>query len=178
MTQTNDQSAETSVRSELTTYREMVLKRPSRQARNPINYDADLVSLETGLECKDPSLAVQSQKDEADINYIVRQFGVTKQLPQVLTLPSYGDFEGVSDFHEAQNLIIEAQESFSRLPSALRAQFENDPRAFLEYVHDPANAGSLAQLGITPETGDNLFLFSPVKPSPLPDTGQPAAQET
>lgn len=157
--------------------------RPSRalaaqQARNPINYNPDQVSLETGLECKDPSLAIQSQKDEADINYIVKQFGITKQLPQVLTLPSYGDFEGVEDYHQAQNLIIEAQAAFLRLPSGLRAQFDNDAAAFLGYVHDPANADRLGELGLTAEQGDNLFLFSPVKPAPLPDTGQPAGQET
>ena len=32
----------------------------------------DEASVEAGLECKDDSLAVQSQKDEADINTIVR----------------------------------------------------------------------------------------------------------
>ena len=45
--------------------------------RNPYNYDMDKVSNETGLECKDPSLAQQHMKDECDINTIVEQFRVT-----------------------------------------------------------------------------------------------------
>ena len=70
-------------------------------ARTFGNYDAKALSTETGLRCMDVSLAVQSQKDEADINTIVRNFGVTGKLPVGIRVPTYGDFDGVSDYREA-----------------------------------------------------------------------------
>ena len=45
--------------------------------RTPYNYDVDKVSDETGLSCPEVTLAQQNFKDETDINYIVRQFGIT-----------------------------------------------------------------------------------------------------
>ena len=45
--------------------------------------DMDEASVEAGLECKDDSLAVQSQRDEADINTIVRRFGLSGELRKV-----------------------------------------------------------------------------------------------
>ena len=39
--------------------------------RSPFNYDTDEASNETGLVCDDESLAVQSERDECDINIIV-----------------------------------------------------------------------------------------------------------
>ena len=45
--------------------------------RSEYNYDRDKVSEETGLNCKDLSLAKQSFADECDINNIVKRFGLT-----------------------------------------------------------------------------------------------------
>ena len=94
--------------------------------RNPYNYDMDKVSNETGLECKDPSLAQQHMKDECDINTIVEQFGVTGELPSAPVSPQYGDFSGVSDYHSAINAVRAAEESFMALPAKLRARFDHD----------------------------------------------------
>ena len=51
--------------------------------RSPYNYDMSAVSDETGLCCEDESLAIQSAKEDADINTIVRRFGLTGELPSV-----------------------------------------------------------------------------------------------
>ena len=46
-------------------------------------------------------MAVQSQRDEADINTIVRRFGLSGELPQGVRAPTYGDFEDIVDFQAA-----------------------------------------------------------------------------
>ena len=64
-------------------------------------YDVKEASDATALTCADPSLAVQSQKDEADINTIVRNFGLTGKLPANIRPATYGDFTGVDDYQSA-----------------------------------------------------------------------------
>jgi len=116
--------------------------------RNPYNYDMALVSQETGLACQDPSLAQQHMKDECDINVIVERFGVTGQLPVKAIEPSYGDFSGVSDYHTALNKIKAADEAFMALPAKLRAKFDHDPNALLNFLENEANKDEAIQLGL------------------------------
>ena len=116
--------------------------------RNPYNYDMALVSQETGLACQDPSLAQQHMKDECDINVIVERFGVTGQLPVRAIEPSYGDFSGVSDYHTALNKIKAADEAFMALPAKLRAKFDHDPNALLNFLENEANKDEAIQLGL------------------------------
>ena len=124
--------------------------------RSPYNYDVMEVSNETGLRCEDVSLAVQDQRDEVDINTIVRRFGLTGQLPEDIRAPEYGDFTGVSDYQSALNAVMEADSEFNRMPAELRARFNNDPQLLLEFVSDERNreeAGKLGLLRVAPGTG-------------------------
>lgn len=115
----------------------------------PFNYDADAASVESGLACADESLAVQSQKEEADINVIVRRFGVTGELPQGLKVPRYGDFiDTVTDYRTALDLVMEADKAFMALPAEVRQRFGNDPGKFLDFVEDPANLEELRKMGL------------------------------
>lgn len=103
------------------------------------------------LVCDDPSLAQQQFKDDADINVLLERFKVTGQMPQGVTLPSYGDFSTVVDFRSANDAIRRARDSFMELPAALRARFQNDPQVFLEFCSDKANLPELRKLGLAPE---------------------------
>ena len=85
------------------------------------------------LECKDPSLAQQSFKDDADINVLLERFKVTGMMPQGIVLPQYGDFTGVTDYQSAANALLRANDEFMKLPANLRARFENSPQKFLEF---------------------------------------------
>lgn len=116
--------------------------------RNPYNYDMEEVSNETGLKCEDKSLAQQHMKDECDINVIVERFGITGQLPVKAIEPSYGDFSGVSDYHTALNKIKAAEAEFMALPGKLRAKFDNDPNALLNFLENEANRDEAIQLGL------------------------------
>lgn len=116
--------------------------------RSAYNYDGDLASLEAGLSCADKSLAVQSAAEECDINTIVKRFGLTGQLPSGVRAPTYGDFTEVVDFQTAMNAIATARESFDTLPAHVRARFQNDPAAFVDFCSDDANRAEAVKLGL------------------------------
>lgn len=116
--------------------------------RSAFNYDTDMVSEETGLRCEDPSKTQQNQRDEADINTIVRRFGLTGQLPENVRIPQYGDFTGVTDYQTALNAVKAAETAFMVLPADLRAKFDNDPHLYVEFCTNPDNADELVKLGL------------------------------
>jgi len=116
--------------------------------RTPYNYDVDKVSDETGLACPDPSLAQQNFKDESDINYIVRQFGLTGELPGQAISPQYGDFTGVLDYHSAVNAVLAAQDEFMDLPAQMRARFDNDPSKLIDFLGNEENREEAIKLGL------------------------------
>lgn len=102
--------------------------------RQPGKYDGDKVSAETGLKCEDESLTVQSEKDDADINTIVRRYGITGAAPVGLRVPSYEDYGDVTfDFQSALNAVKEAEDTFMQLPADVRFRFANDPQRFLMF---------------------------------------------
>lgn len=119
--------------------------------RSEFNYDADQASLESGLECLDESKAIQSQAEEADINTIVRRFGLTGTLPAGLRPPTYEDFEDVFDFQSAMNAVKEATDRFMLIPAAIRARFANDPQLFVEFASNPENIEELREMGLAPK---------------------------
>lgn len=126
-------------------------------------FDRRAHSLRSGLDASQGSKTVQSQKDEADINKIVRDFGVTGVLKQGVRIPTYGDFDSVSDYRTAIHAVREAQASFDALPSQLRNRFNNDPQEFIAFAANPDNKKEMADLG----------LLKPVEHVPVP----PAPQE-
>lgn len=111
-------------------------------------YDRRKVSDDTGLSCPEPTLAVQSQKDEADINTIVKNFGITGVMPQGVRVPTYGDFDAVDDFQTAVHAVKAAEESFMQMPADVRAKFLNDPQRFVEFCSDAANLEEMRKLGL------------------------------
>lgn len=136
--------------------------------RSPYNYDRNAVSDETGLFC-DPesdegrSKAVQSEREEADINTLVRRFGITGQLPQNVRVPTYSDFTDVFDFQTAMNAILAAEQSFMSMPADVRSRFHNDPQEFLEFCQHETD-GKLTNL----EEMRKLGLAVPEPPAPEP----------
>jgi len=116
--------------------------------RTPYNYDGDKISDETGLSCPEPTLAQQNFKDECDINYIVRQFGLTGELPAQPLSPQYGDFTGVLDYHSAVNAVLAAQDDFMELPAQLRSRFNNDPAELIDFLALDENREEAIKLGL------------------------------
>lgn len=122
--------------------------------RNAYDGYADECSVDSGLECLDPSLAQQNFADDADINTIVGRFLRTGELPPENPLFSYGDFTGVVDYHTALNSVIAAQDAFMSLPAQLRIRFDNDPAQFLAFIEDAENYDEAVNLGLVQRRED------------------------
>ena len=110
--------------------------------------DRMMMSDASGLWCEDESLAIQSAEEEANINTIVRRFGLSGEVASDVAVPRSGDFTGAADFHTSMNLVRQAQEEFLRVPAHIRARFNNDPGQFIAFVEDDGNRDEAARLGL------------------------------
>jgi len=132
--------------------------------KTPYNHDTDAESDRYALTCLDETRTQQHQKDEADINEIVRRFGVTGHLPLIEMPPLLGEFEDTFDFLSAMNTLAAAKHSFAQLAPEIRASFNNDPHAFVAYCDAAVEAGDL----------DQLRKWNLAVPEPQPETAPKA----
>lgn len=97
----------------------------------------------------EPSLTIQSAKDECDINLIIDRAQRGMQ-PSFVNegVPQFGDFSDVSDYQSAFNQVLAAQEQFEQLPSSVRERFQNDPAKLFEFLGSEANYDEAVKLGL------------------------------
>lgn len=121
--------------------------------RTPYNYDRHAASKESAVRMVDrdgvliPSKTVQSEKDNCDINVIVKRFTKTGQLPHAsVRVPMQGDFTGVSDFQSAMNAVRASQEAFMAMPASVRSRFANNPDEFVRYCMERDSNGKLVNV--------------------------------
>jgi len=139
----------------------------------PFNFDRSAWSKANGLACLDPSKTKISEQASTDINEIVRQFGLTGQLPDNPLPPQYGDFSDVLDYHGALNAVRRSEEAFQALPAALRDRFRNDPSLLIDFLGDETNREEAAQLGLVTTPPDaSLGGGTGAPPSPPSSTPQ------
>lgn len=119
--------------------------------RTAFNYDVDHASSQSALHCLDETLTDQSQQKAADINEIVRQFGVTGTLPQQPLPEHFGDFTMATDYRSAIEAVRDAEAQFMDLPAGLRARFQNDPGQLINFLADTANRKEAQTIGLIPE---------------------------
>jgi len=115
--------------------------------RTPYNYDTNAASNESSLVCLEPTKAQQHFKDECDINYVLKTFGI-EGLAQTQLTPRYGDFSNVVDYHSALNAVIAAEDEFMALPANIRTRFDNDPAKLIDFLGNDANRLEAESLGL------------------------------
>lgn len=123
----------------------MVLK-----CRSPGSYDADAESLRTGVDDGGlPSLTVQDQREDADINVILKRFGITGELPTTSRVPLEGiDVDEVLDYRQCLDRVKQANAAFAAQPANVRNRFDNDPAKFVDFFMDDANREEAEKLGL------------------------------
>jgi phage internal scaffolding protein len=119
--------------------------------RSPHNYDLDEASDAVAERNDLPSMTIQSQTEDADINVLMKRYGLTGHLPDNVRLPTYGDFHGVYDYQTAMNAVVAADEAFMELPADIRKRFGNSPQLYMEFTTNPENMDEMRKLGIAKE---------------------------
>jgi phage internal scaffolding protein len=117
--------------------------------------------------CTGESMTKQCHKNECDINKIMLRATKSGFLESRQN-GFYGDFTTATDFHTAQNKVIEANQMFNELPAYLRKKFDNDPGKLLEFVANEDNRQDAIKLGL---------IDVPPKPSKTAVTGSSEATE-
>lgn len=122
--------------------------------------DAFLGDLSAVACTAEEDMTVQGDRDEADINVMLKRFNVTGQIRTVNAKPLMGDFSEALDFQGALNRVREAEREFLNLPSELRAQLQNDPARFQGWLSNPENRAEAERLGL-------IEKVRPVEPIPV-----------
>lgn len=108
----------------------------------------DTHSAKYGTTCPEPTLTQQADRHETDINYIMKRYEKTGQLPAPRTPGIYGDFTGASDYRTTLDQLTAAQDTFMALPANTRKYFNNNPAELLEFVNNKANREKAIELGL------------------------------
>lgn len=148
--------------------------------RNPYNYDVREASKEVALVCADASKTQQNFKQECDINHIMKKFGKTGVFPTPTKLPTYADFSEIGDFHSAMNAVAAAHEAFEAIPAEIRAKFNNDPGAFVDFCSREENKEALVEMGLAKAPKAPPVAFAPpggVTPGGAGEVPPPAPPE-
>lgn len=104
----------------------------------------------TGTGDFEPSLTRQEFLQESDINNILKQYQTQGILPETRPDGVYADFTdpAYADYQQAQNMVLEAQYLFERIPAKVRERFNNDPASLILFVQDPTNQEEAHKLGL------------------------------
>lgn len=109
-----------------------------------------------GIEFTMPSLTVQDEKEETDINYIVNKHADGQKGIMTLDLGDssqyaylqFGDATLPGDYSTALELVSGVREEFYSLPAHVRAKFGHDPMNFISQLNDPATLEYLQREGL------------------------------
>lgn len=120
--------------------------------RSPFNYDLAEASDAAGLDCSVDGLGrtKQSFAEEADINTLIKRFGIGNPLPSGARIPSYGDFSSVGTYQDALHVLDAADRAFMAVPANVRSRFGNNPALFVDFFNDSANRDEAVRLGLVP----------------------------
>lgn len=116
----------------------------------------------------EPSRTKQSLADALDVNNIIKRYHQTGVLQQAHEFEGvYGDFSSY-DLREAIEKVQQSNELFLQVPSEIRAKFDNDAGAFIDYATNRENIGQLRDWG----------LANPQPPSEDPNKDLPPQTQT
>lgn len=109
-----------------------------------------------GIEFTMPSLTVQDEKDETDINYIVNKYADGQKGIMTLDLGDssqyaflqFGDATLPGDYSTALELVSGVREEFYSLPAYIRAKFGHDPMNFINQLNNPETLEYLQREGL------------------------------
>ncbi len=119
--------------------------------------------------------AQQQFKEECDINNIMKKYIRTGLVTHVAANAGrFADVSEVGSYQEAIQRVRDTGKFFLGLPVALRAEFENDPAVFLDFISDPRNAAEIEVMGLSEVLEPDVAPVPPVDPVVVaPEGGDP-----
>lgn len=104
-----------------------------------------------GIEFTEPTMTIQSEKDNCDINVIMNRYATCgTPLPYRTdgVQPVYADVSELGDYMENYQRCKQAEEMFNNLPSALRKELDNNPANLLPFIQDEKNKERCYEYGL------------------------------
>lgn len=104
-----------------------------------------------GIIFKEPTMTIQSEKDNCDINVIMNRYATCgTPLPYRTdgVQPVYADVSELGDYMENFQRCKQAEELFNALPSALRKELDNNPANLLSFIQDEKNKERCYEYGL------------------------------
>ena len=104
-----------------------------------------------GIIFKEPTMTIQSEKDNCDINVIMNRYATCgTPLPYRTdgVQPVYADVSELGDYMENFQRCKHAEEMFNALPSALRKELDNNPANLLPFIQDEKNKERCYEYGL------------------------------
>lgn len=102
-----------------------------------------------------PGRTHQEDKERCDINNIMKRYRKVGVLPVSQLEMFYADVSEMGDYRTALHNVQAVQGVFSKLPSDIRAAFDNDPAAFLDFTSDPNNRAEMMRMGLVSADGSD-----------------------
>lgn len=118
----------------------------------------------------EPSMTVQSDRDQADIKKVLAKYEQTGVLVNLRDVDlEYRDVTQFDDFADLMRQQKEAEAAFMRLPSKVRELFHHDVSEWLDAAHDQekleALRPELEELGIWEPVADDMSAEGSSEPS-------------
>lgn len=110
----------------------------------------DTVHEKEGIKFSQPSMTIQSEKDNCDINVIMNRYatcGTPLPIRQDVE-PVYADVAELGDYMENFQRCKQAEEMFNALPSALRKELDNNPANLLPFIQNEDNKERCYEYGL------------------------------
>lgn len=140
------------------------MERYDYRSQNDVERD-ELEGERVELDCGTDTVTQQQFSLDADINELVRRFGITGKMPEPVLDPSYyGDVDSISDLRSALDVVRDASQRFGALPAAVRKRFHDDPAELFAFLDDGSNRVEAVKLGLLVERREP----EPEAPAPVP----------
>lgn len=98
----------------------------------------------------DKLLTEQSHKQSCDIHTIMRKYEKTGMVTHLANYSGqYMDMASAPDFQTAQTILAETRSMFETIPARIRADFDNDPGRFLDFIQNRHNREAIANYGFS-----------------------------
>lgn len=132
-----------------------------------------------GITFKEPTMTIQSEKDNCDINVIMQRYancGTPLPFRTDGVQPVYADVSELGDYMENFQRCKLAEETFNALPSALRKELDYNPANLVSFIQDENNRERCVQYGLLDrralEGPETSVVVTPNTSSPV--SGTPA----